>query len=74
MRRRQCGGERAYVVQHPDNPMLFLARADAKELWTTDIMAARPYRLEGFALRATVRHLNGRGHVLPLIMPARRAA
>lgn len=60
--------ERIYIVQHPDNPMLFYTHSRAQR-WTLDIDQAHGFRTQHFAELAITRHLNGKGHVLPKLRP-----
>lgn len=60
--------QRIYIVQHPDNPMLFYTHARGDQ-WSTDIDRAHGFRAWRFAELAIVRHLNGRGLVLVRIRP-----
>ena len=73
MKRTAPIGERAFLVQHAENPMMFLA-GDKGADWTLTTLNARHYRSERGALRAIVTRLNGRGHVLPLVYSRRTAA
>lgn len=64
--------ETVYVVQHADNPTMFFT--DDASTWSTAINDARRYRTSFFALRAVTNKLNGRGHVLPMLVRRRIAA
>ena len=73
MKRSAPIGERAFLVQHAENPMMFLI-GDTGANWTLTTLQARHYRSAKGALRAITTRLNGRGHVLPLVFSRRTAA
>lgn len=60
--------QRIYIVQHPENLVLFYTHTRG-DRWSTDIDKAHGFRTEGLALAAIARHLNGKGYVLTRIRP-----
>ncbi len=69
---------RTYVVQHDHNPMLFLKRSFYMPVgtpaWTPNLDNAHRFASNEHALRFINNWRNGRGYVLPVVEPIRRAA